>query len=402
MPAAKTPVARLSALCALLFLLAACSRTDREPVVSYDSAGVAITHSRAPAWTPEQAWRLAPTPRLQIGGMTGQRYYEFTAIADARLIAGDRILVTHHSNPPEVRLYDQRGDFLRAFAGEGTAEGRCRYILRSWVAGTDTLIIYDPTLGRLNYFHTQGPLLRVATLPGGDEVLWVDRLPDGGFLGRPNSPRPSGNGRVRATFPYSRLCPGELTATPLFEALGAEFVVHTAPDREPAFEQVLFSPFTTAVAGGAGVFVSDTRDFWIEERAADGALVRRFGRDWSAQSIDHRFIREYRDRRLAAAGPHLRQVRQELERAVFAAEMPAHEPAMHVDPGGHLWVPHLPGRPGEPRAWSVFDPDGRWLGEVHTPAALRVTSVGEDHLVGVWRDAAGVLTVRVFDLLRDG
>jgi hypothetical protein len=392
------PTGSIVALCALLPLLVACSRADGEPVVVRDSAGAAITLSRAPAWAPAAEWRVADRQRLEVGGMAGQRYYEFSAVGDARLLDDGRLLVTHQSRPPEVRLYDARGSFLRAFAGEGTEEGRCRYILRTWGPDADTLIVYDPTLGRLNYFHIQGRLIRVASLPGGADVLWVDRLRDGALLGRPNSPRPGDNGRTRASFAYSRLDPANMTLAPVVDALGAEFIVHTAPDQLPRLEQVLFSPFTTAIAGGAGVYLSDTRDFWIDERALDGSLVRRFGRDWTAPAIDRRFIREYRDRRLAAAGPAVRQVRQELEGAVFADRLPAHEPTMMVDPSGHLWILHLPGRPGDDRQWTVFAPDGRWLGEVATPAALRVTEIGERHVVGVWRGETGTITVRVYDL----
>jgi hypothetical protein len=383
-----------------LVLLAACSGAPGDPVVVRDSAGVAITLSTAPAWPAEDAWHLAPEPRQVVGGLAGQRLHAFTSATDARVIDRDRVLVTNCSNPPEVRLFDASGGHLQTFGGMGTAEGRCRFILRTWTAG-DTLIIYDPTLARLTYFDLRGRVHRTLPVPTGPESLvWVDRFADGSLLGRPSHPLPVEDGRTRARFAYSRLYPAEQVVEPIVEVLGAEFVVSGTGSPHPIIEQVLFAPFTTAAVHGRALYLSDTRDFWIEERDQDGILHRRFGRTWDPEPIRSGFIRAYREQRLRAAGGEVRAVRQELERAVFASRFPAHDPSMLVDATGHVWVLHVAIRPGEERLWSVFAPDGRWLGEVSTPNRLRVTSVGTDHVIGVWQDSHGVPTVRVFDLVK--
>jgi hypothetical protein len=393
------PSGRFSLLLALPLLLA-CDRGEHVPVVTGDSAGVAVMVSNQPAWGPDEGWRLADAPALRIGGVAGQRYHELTNAVDARVLADGSVLVTHCSNPPEVRLFDASGGFVRAWGGEGSADGRCRFILRSWVAEPDTLIIYDPTLSRLNYFRMSGPLARVVHLPAGpDSLLWLDRFADGTLLGRPNRPLPTEEGRSRAHFLYSRLDPRTLAITPTTDALGAEYMVAAVNGRTSA-EQVLFAPFTVAAVRGQNILLSDTRDFSIEERSADGTLLRRFSRAWDPVSVDRRFIRDYRDRRLAGAGAQIRQVRQELERALFADHLPAHEPTLLIDGTDHLWVLHMAGARGEDRIWSVFAPDGRWLGEVATPAALTVTQIGADHLVGVWRDGGAGQTVRVYPLLK--
>ena len=54
----------------------------------------------------------------------------------------------------------------------------------------------------------------------------------------------------------------------------------------------------------------------------------------------------------------------------------------------------------EPRRWSVFDREGRWLGSVETPAGLSVREIGEDYLLGTWKDDVGVEHVRVHRLDR--
>jgi hypothetical protein len=392
-----TPSLALTSILALT-LTPGCDGSDREPVVVTDSAGVAIMVSNRPAWSPDQQWRLADEPHLRVAGVPGQRYYELTNAVDAQVLSDGSVLVTQCSNPPEVRLYGSTGSYVRSWGGEGSGAGQCRFILRTWTAGADTLIIYDPTLSRLNYFHRTGPLIRVVQLSDGpDSLLWIDRFADGALLGRPNQPQPVEEGRSRASFLYSRLDPSTQGVEPLIDALGAEYVVTGTANGPRAAEPVLFAPFTVAVARGQDVILSDTRDFWIEERRSDGSLVRRFSRAWDPTPVDRRFIRDYGERRMAGAGSQVRQVRQELERAIFAESLPAHEPTLLVDATDHLWVLHSAGARGEPRRWSVFAPDGRWLGEVSTPAPLLVTDIGDAHVAGIWRDAGGQ-AVRVYEL----
>jgi len=63
-------------------------------------------------------------------------------------------------------------------------------------------------------------------------------------------------------------------------------------------------------------------------------------------------------------------------------------------------VQHFP-RPGEARnRWSVFDPTGVWLGELSLPASLRVTDIGADYVLGVYRDEFGQESVRRYALWR--
>lgn len=386
-------------LLALMALGTACDGVAREPVTHHDSAGVSIMMSHSPEWSQSERWQVAADPALSLGGITGQRAYSFTNVGDAQILADGRILVTHCSSPPEVRLYRGDGAFIRAFGGDGSDPGRCRFVLRSWLVGSDTLIVHDPTLGRITRYDIHGAVLDARPLPTGDEApVWLHRLADGRLVGRPNNPQPTTEGRSRATFTYSLLHPGTLQIEPLVDAAGAEFVV-TGDGAQRRVDQVLFAAFTAAASRGASIYLSDTRDFWIDEVDTDGRLIRRFGRDWASERIDRRFVREYTDQRLAAAGPAVRTMRQELGRAVFADHLPAHEQTMLVDGSDHLWVLHLPDRRRDERVWSVFAPDGRWLGELTTPRRLRVTGIGEDRLIGVWQEGDGQM-VRVYELLK--
>ena len=70
----------------------------------------------------------------------------------------------------------------------------------------------------------------------------------------------------------------------------------------------------------------------------------------------------------------------------------------------HLWVQedNLPGEGGTNPLWTVFDPEGRVLGFVETPAGLRVYEVGEDYILGRATDDLGVEYAQVWSLSRSG
>lgn len=390
--------------------LAGCGTGPADPVVTRDSAGVSITLSNLPAWSPDAGWRIdAEAPRMVVGGLAGQRPYEFTTVGDARLLEDGRLLVTHCSNPPELRLYGQNGAFLRNLGGQGSGPGQCNFILHSWIA-RDTAILYDPSLARITYFPLAGGTAHVLDLDAaglGDvedsAPLWVSRFGDGSLLGRPNRADPTENGRTRAPFYFVRLDPATMTVDTLIAARGSEYVVQNLGTAQEVVQPVLFSPFTHGLAHGDHLYLADSNDFWIEERDGGGALVRRFGRTWEPVAIDRRFRRTYGEQQVAAAPTsHRAEVRAEMARAVFADHFPAHEGEMIVDPDGNLWIVHVRVPGDVDRAWSVFSPEGRWLGEVHVPVGLRVTDVGADYVVGVWRDREGVQTIRVFDLVKPG
>jgi hypothetical protein len=405
---ARVPSAAFAApLLASLVLLSGCDAGQHPPVVTRDSAGVAIVFANRPAWADGEGWRIDPDARMVVGGLAGQRPYEFTSAGDARRLDDGKLLVTHCSNPPELRLYGANGGFLRALGGPGTGPGQCAFILHSWLAG-DTVILYDPSLARVTRFPLDGGAPRVADLDAaglGDvehgAPVWTSRFSDGTLLGRPNTSPPVTDGRTRAPVTYVRLDLHGMALDTLLQVRGTEYVAAGLGTVAEDVRPVLFSPFTYAHAHGTLVYLADSEGFEVEERDTDGTLLRRFGRAWEPVPIDRAFRRSYREQRVDAAPANRRAaVRREMARAVFADHFPAHEGALLMDPTGHLWIGHVRTPGDTDHAWSVFDPDGRWLGEVHVPAQLRVTDIGADYVLGVWRDGRGVQTIRWFDLVK--
>lgn len=83
--------------------------------------------------------------------------------------------------------------------------------------------------------------------------------------------------------------------------------------------------------------------------------------------------------------------------------------AIEFDAVGNIWVEPFP-RPGSgPGAFLIFGTEGRWLGGVRLPAGLdRGThastapqlEIGDDYVLGVWRDELGLEMVRLYEILK--
>ncbi len=95
--------------------------------------------------------------------------------------------------------------------------------------------------------------------------------------------------------------------------------------------------------------------------------------------------------------------RQRLEHMLnempFPETMPAHAGIL-VDEAGNLWVGEYR-RPGDdqPR-WNVFDPEGHWLGTVDTPPRFAIDQIGDDFVLGRYRDELDVEYVRLYKLIK--
>ncbi len=53
-----------------------------------------------------------------------------------------------------------------------------------------------------------------------------------------------------------------------------------------------------------------------------------------------------------------------------------------------------------PADWSVFDPEGVWLGRVTLPEGLEIFEIGADYILGRWRDEFEVEYIMVYELVK--
>ncbi len=77
--------------------------------------------------------------------------------------------------------------------------------------------------------------------------------------------------------------------------------------------------------------------------------------------------------------------------------------ALRVDAPGNLWaLSYRPYWHDGPSVWLVFAPDGRFLGEVRTPAGFTPHEIGADFVLGRSVGAADVEYVERYRLVEPG
>ncbi len=157
----------------------------------------------------------------------------------------------------------------------------------------------------------------------------------------------------------------------------------------------------SVAAGDFWLFVGDGRTHEIERRRLDGELnsVYRWPEAERRRSAD--FFDRYREADIESTSEERRPLivhyyEQDLPLPEY---LPAYQD-LFVDDEGYLWVARYR-LPWEERPqWEIFDPDGRWLGDIETPARLRIFQIGRDFLLGRNRDDLGVERIRLYDLVR--
>lgn len=91
-----------------------------------------------------------------------------------------------------------------------------------------------------------------------------------------------------------------------------------------------------------------------------------------------------------------------LRQSVFADTFPAYDRIL-VDDVGNLWVRNYQWFDmGSGYAWSVFDPVGRFLGEVRIPSLLEIYQIGPDFVLGRMATITGREAVYEYGLLKPG
>jgi hypothetical protein len=388
--ASRTFAVRRAAAGACCVLLAACGGRGEEPAfTARDSAGVHIAESRRPAWAPGEEWTVGAQPAADVA--VGREPFLATRLADGRIAVADEWSVT---------LFGPRGE-------------RTGTVLRpaSWPSGIDwigtagdSLLVWQPR--RLSVYTPAGTLGREVR-PEGTQYLaprMVGRLADGTLLltaghQEPVAPGPPRRGLV--AYLWTRP-----DGTPLGRFADFADVQRVYVDGVGAFE-VPFSTRTLVTLIGDEVLVAETGTFELAVLARDGTLRRVLRRPWEPLAVDRGDVEAHHaalDPRDAAANPETYAMLQRMRQA--RRERIPHEPVfpaftrLLTGPDASVWAE-------EPRhsydlapRWSVFAPDGRWLGTVAMPGQLTLQQVGDGWVLGSEPDGDGVLHARVYPLVR--
>ncbi len=366
-----------------------------------DSIGIHMVESTAPAWNRDEAWSLAPSPRLRIGVLEGDPQHQLFRVTNALQLT-DGTIVVANSGTYELRFYDAQGNFLRATGGEGGGPGEFGRIGSVWRFGSDSLMLFDGGNARMSVHDSRGQFGRTFRL---EQVTRLP-VPRGVFAtgdvlaywsATGEEPPPEGLSRIPRR--YARYHPDGRFVDSLTLGPGVEFYMRMM---DPQSSVSVSRPFArgpqVAVRGNRWYHGTSDR-YEIEVWTIGGALERIIRRPIPNRPVTEEIVAERerlrRERRAASGqtGP------TPFDDITYPEEMPAYG-AILPDANDNLWVSYYR-LPEETPLWAVFNPDGRWLGDVEVPPNGRLTDIGPDYVVGVWRDELDVEQVRVYQLLKN-
>lgn len=380
-------------------------------VVARDSAGVRVVTSVRPAWEEGRGWAVNAEPDVAVGMVDGPAAYQFSRVRGAvRLSTGT--LVVADGDARELRYFDAEGRHLRTVGRGGGGPGEFQSLEGLAPYRGDSVVAWDATLRRLSVFGPDGVLGRAAAVhdPGGVTAMLRGVLNDGSVVLEPTETLAefarARSGERRDSVAYVRFTAGGERARVLARRADREQVTRREGARISR-RPVLFGRDSYAAAGGGRVYVGENDAFRVDVLDAEGRMVASVRRAAALAPVDGQALARARAAeaesrgatrgRLAAAGiPNPGLAEGELP---VRETVPAYDRLL-VDADGALWVRDFLAAPDDPQRWSVFSPDGAWLGTVDTPAGLEILQVGATWVLGRGRDELDVESVRLHRLQR--
>lgn len=353
-------------------------------------------------------WSVTASPVLTIEG-EGTPETEFTQIRAALRLSSGVIAVANGATS-DLRLFDERGRFVRRFGRTGAGPGEFRSL--GWVGRShDTAFVFDHGLRRITpvVLGREPDLLDAVllTATGQRGRVYVNgRLRNGSWLVQtytsPGWTGPPGVHRLRASVGVvAKGASGEVEW--LGETEGMAIFVHnpTGDIKKASVGPVAFSPDLHAVASGAHVWFGDSSSDSLVVFNSETGTRRVVRLPMSRRSPSRDAIDSARERELATA----RNDRdREWTNAKFStARLPRALPffeTMLPGPDGEVWIQEFAASRTDPARYLVMDGGPSPVAWVHVPSGVRIREAGREYLLGVHEDADGVESVRLYGLSR--
>ena len=361
-----------------------------------DSAGVSIvTNSGEGLWKEQERWRLEET--LRIGETEGDAHYVFGLISSVAIDSRGSIFVLD-AQAQHVRAFDSVGTYIRTMGGPGAGPGELGpQAVEVFVGERDTLYVPDIGNRRITRYDPNGR-------SAGSYALDLSSLPVGISATR------SGLQAIHFAPQFGPDRQFDTLATIVLVGHGGVFadtILRFPAARTVNFERAeIFSPEPLwCLMEDGRVCYGSSSEYSIQIYSPQGALERIIRKPHARLAIppeDERAIRsriEENARNAGAPAAALARLRSFVQ---FAEYYPAIT-AVRQGASGTLWV-----QPADPppvfarRAatwatnwdythtvassqWDVFDPLGRFLGQVTMPPGFVPHVFAEESIYGVLR-----------------
>lgn len=391
-------------------------------VVRRDSAGIEIVHSEAPAWSEAERWRVeADDPLLDVGSASGPADQELYQVRGLVRLSDGRWVVAN-GGTSELRFYSPDGEMVARAGSEGEGPGEFQRLSGLARLPGDSVLAWEALEPRVSVFGPDGSFIRSfrleeppSNLEGAPEDASVARptsrarFADGSLLAQGNQVMGAeglaGGGTRSVPRIFLRYDPDGSYRDFLAVYPGAsrwiQVDMESGSIRSIRIESLLFGTGTHSAATADAWYVGHSDRYEIAARRPDGTITRLVRRRHEPEEITDADVDARIETRLEGVDdPSARADRREI-----FTEMPVPEtlPAfddLTVSRDGHLWVQDYR-KPGEPPPpWSVFAPDGRWLGDVQLPERFDPMWIDEEVVAGVWEDELEVEHLRAYYIHR--
>jgi hypothetical protein len=162
-----------------------------------------------------------------------------------------------------------------------------------------------------------------------------------------------------------------------------------------------FGKGPSAAVAGDRFFYSSQDRYEIQVTDEDGRLRRIIRRDLAPRPVTESHRSELTEGMEDQADDN--DQAREFRRMMRDAPIPDYHPALgniYADRLGYLWVEETRMPDEEVRHTTIFDPEGRMVGQVVLPSRVQVQEIGADYLLGRWTDDLGVSYLRMYEVDR--
>lgn len=352
-----------------------------------DTLANGALHTQSPAqglWSPEERWRLEE--ELRVGSREGDGPDVFGGIGDIEVDEQGRLWVLD-SQAAEVRVFGPDGTRVRTLGRKGGGPGELQSPLELRWGPDGHLWVADARNRRYEVFDTAGEHVKGVPFRGTSFGMTARFDSAGRIVDHETVPGEDGGRTVVIVRDPGRDM-AAVDTFPVLEVPPGETVEVTGSAGDYTFVTRFPIPFTHQPAARL-----QSGAFWLtwpgsgEYRYArvtlEGDTVQIVERAYEPVSVGE-------EERAAA----LRRGVQGRQVEFPESRVPRVRPpfsGVHPAPDGHDWVRRVVGR--DSVALDVFDPRGRYMGEVESAVDLsRFTlhAVTDEALYGAWEDETGV------------
>ena len=257
-------------------------------------------------------------------------------------------------------------------------------------------------------FGPQGTLLDASIFEGDlyDRLLRVYRLPEGKWLGvssrrdrERRTPQAQELDITRGSSVLRLLRPDGAELDTIAVVKGTEYISEPLIRGTTLSEMNFRRPFRRAtyiVPGPEGIVVgsNDRLEYLIYDATGSPRLLVRapeFDLPIEAEEVSR-----IRASKLEGANDSP-EIRRRVEATFSDFPLPELRPAfsdIRVSREGEVWLAEYEYEADSVSTWVVLDVQGTLLGRVEVPPGFQIHEIGEDYLLGVWKDELGVPFVR--------